>query len=120
MKLVSKFLLYVGIALLVVTAILAGAAISTEARVTFPVRWVAFAVWTGFLVFGMLKLNLPYLRKRSYWTAAFVFLGLHCLLFAYLLERFSNWRAIWFLPAIALELLFFHVVMAEFWIRAKK
>ena len=108
-KIIQRFLLYVGIALVVLAVFFAFVVLSKGAKV--PWQWVALAVWTGLLFWVTIRQSRAYWRYVGFWLAIAGLLVVHSLFFIAILRVYPQWREIWYWPVVVVEGGFFGAIL---------
>src|SRR5690348_7521082 len=97
-KLIQRFFLYVGLAL-VALAVLALIVVLTHGA-SVPSRWVALIVYTFGLFWVAIRQSREYWQYAAFWLAIFGLLVIHSLAFVAVLRGYPQWRGIWFMPIV--------------------
>jgi hypothetical protein len=77
--------------------------ISTKAGIAVAWRWIALSYWAGFLIWLICRLNKANLRQVKFWVTLFCLLLIHITAFVVLLQRYPEWRLIWYVPIVVIE-----------------
>ncbi len=77
--------------------------ISIKAGIAVEWRWIALSYWTGFLIWLVCKLNKANLRQVKFWVTLFGLLLVHVIAFVVVLQRYPEWRLIWYVPIVVIE-----------------
>ena len=101
-KIIQRFLLYVGIALLVLL-VLAAFIILTKGRVRPSGGWIGFAGCTALLFWLTIRQSRELWRRVGYWFTMVGLLVVHSLAFIAVLRAYPEWRMIWFAPVVIVE-----------------
>lgn len=100
-KIVQRFLLYVGIALVVLVVTAVAIVLSKGTKVSGG--WIALAVYTAGLFWVTIKQSKTYWGRPSFWAAIAGLLVVHLLAFVAVLRAYPEWRGIWFWPVVIVE-----------------
>jgi hypothetical protein len=100
-KIVRRFLLYVGIALVVLVVTAVAIVLSKGAKVSGG--WIALAVYTAGLFLVTIKQSKTFWGRPSFWAAIAGLLVVHLLAFVAVLRAYPEWRGIWFWPVVIVE-----------------
>jgi hypothetical protein len=100
-KIVQRFFLYVGIALVVLAVFAAVIILSKGAKL--PSEWLALGVFTSCLFWITIRQSRAYWGRPGFWLATSGLLVVHLLLFIAVLRGYPQWRGIWFVPVIIAE-----------------
>jgi hypothetical protein len=100
---VRRFLLYVGIAIVVLLLVGAAVVLTKGAIGGVAWPWVALAVFTVGLFWVVIKQSRAYWRHVSFWLVIAALLVVHLLAFTAILRAYPQWREIWFWPIIVVE-----------------
>jgi hypothetical protein len=108
-KIVQRFFLYVGIALVVLAVFAAVIVLSKGAKL--PSAWLALGVFTSCLFWITIRQSRAYWGRPGFWLATTGLLVVHLLLFIAVLRGYPQWRGIWFVPVIIAEGGLFGVIL---------
>jgi hypothetical protein len=100
----ARLPLYVGLALAVLLAcgLVTWALVATGLQLP-PRRWGAFAVFTPFVFWFVVRQSRRHWRRASFWLAAAGLLACHIGLFALVLTEYPEWPPVWFAPVSIVE-----------------
>lgn len=103
---------YVGIGLLVVVGIVGFEALhGVRGSFHIEARWAGLALWTP-LIFGLVIRNLrKYWRLLTFWMALAALLAIHLLAFVVILQRYPEWRPVWFMFVAIVESVFLSTIL---------
>ena len=85
--------------------------ISIKTGIVVAWRWIALSYWTGFLVWLLCRLHKPNLKQVKFWLTLFCLLLIHVIAFAAVLQRYPEWRLIWYVPIVVIEALCMGLVL---------
>lgn len=108
-RIVGRFLLYVGIALVVLAVFFAFIVLSRGAKL--PWQWVALAVWTAGLFWITIRQSRTYWNRVGFWLTIAGLLVVHLLFFIAILRVYPKWREIWYWPIVVVEGGFFGAIL---------
>jgi hypothetical protein len=108
-KIVQRFFLYVGIALVVLAVFAVVIVLSKGAKL--PSGWLALGVFTSCLFWITIRQSRAYWNRPGFWLATIGLLLVHLLLFIAILRGYPQWRGIWFVPIIIVEGGLFGVIL---------
>lgn len=95
--------MYLALALGCLAVIAAGVFVGIKTGFVIPRQWVALALFTGGLLFAMIKTYQRYWRRLAFWLALAGLLGIHLVVFFAILQHFPEFRPIWYVPAVIAE-----------------
>jgi hypothetical protein len=108
-KIVQRFLLYVGVAFVVLAVFFAFIVLSKGAKV--PWQWVALTMWTALLFWITIRQSRAYWRHVGFWLTIAGLLVVHLLFFIAILRVYPQWREIWYWPIVVVEGGFFGAIL---------
>jgi hypothetical protein len=99
-KLMSRFLLYIAIALgvLAVCTLLVAIGIRTGHTRDVPVGWFGLAGFTPLVFWAVTKSLKRYWKRPAFWFAVAGLMMLHVLAAVAILLRYPQWPLLWFIP----------------------
>jgi FtsH-binding integral membrane protein len=77
--------------------------LSVKTGITVPKRWFGLCIWTGLLVFFVLRRYKKHLKQTKFWLIFLGFLLIHLLAFILILRWYPNWGLGWFVPIFIVE-----------------
>ena len=77
--------------------------ISVKAGIVIAWRWIALSYWTGFLIWLICKVHKSHLKQVKFWVTLFGLLLIHVIAFVAVLQRYPDWRLIWYVPIVVIE-----------------
>lgn len=95
-KIVQRFFLYIGIALVVLVVFAVAIVLSKGSKLSGV--WIALAVYTSGLFWITIRQSRGYWRRPGFWLAIAGLLVVHLLAFVAILRAYPQWRVIWFWP----------------------
>jgi len=101
LALIGEGLKLFGIAVACLVIIGLAVVVSARTGIVIPARWFGLIVWTGFLVWVILRQYKSQLRQTRFWIAFLVLLVIHVVVFARILQQYPDWRMAWF-PLVAI------------------
>jgi len=102
-KIVQRFFLYVGIALVILAVFAAAIILSKGAVGRVSGAWTALAVFTLGLFWVIVRQSRAYWRRLDFWLTIAGLLVVHLLMFVAVLRVYPRWREIWFVPVVIVE-----------------
>jgi hypothetical protein len=105
---VRRSLFYLGLAIASLAIFSLIFAISMH--VTLPFRWVTMAVFTGILLFTLVKIKRPYWKRRLFWLICTGVLVVHLAIFVPILRSYPGFRLVWWIPILTVEAAVFSVI----------
>lgn len=105
MKLGTRFLLYVAIALgvLAACALFIAIAVYTGHAQRLPVGWFGLAGFTPLVFWVVVKSLKRHWKRLTFWFAVAALLVLHLFVFVAILLHFPEWPLLWFIPVSFVE-----------------
>ena|ERR1700722_16313631 len=85
--------------------------ISIKTGIVVAWRWIALSYWTAFLVWLLCRLHKPNLKRVKFWLTLFCLLLIHVIAFVAVLQRYPEWRLIWYVPIVVIEAQFMGLVL---------
>jgi hypothetical protein len=77
--------------------------LSIKTGIVVPGRWVALGYWTGFLILLICRQYKRYLKHVKFWFTFLCVLLIHVIAFIAVLQRYPDWRLIWYVPVVIVE-----------------
>jgi hypothetical protein len=106
-QLVRRGLFLLGIALCCLLVFALFFALSIRTGIAVPFRWVMLGLFTGILVYSLVKTQRQYWRRIGFWLVCLAAIVTHLAIFVPLLSMYPNFRPIWLIPAVVAEAAFF-------------
>jgi hypothetical protein len=115
MRLGSRFLLYIAIALgvLAICALLVAIAIYTGHTRRLPVGWFGLVGFTPLIFWTVIKSLRRCWKRAGFWFAVAALLALHLLAFVATLLRYPQWPLLWFVPVSMVEAGLFVMILGK-------
>lgn len=109
---------YVGIGLILAGFIVGIAWISVKYRLNWPgIRWFGLAFITPLAFWYPAQMFKVFWKRVTFWLVFSTLVALHVLAFARILQRYPDWRLVWFIPTTIIEgmlvILILHAVFPE-------
>jgi hypothetical protein len=77
--------------------------ISAKTGIVVPFRWAELCFWTGFLLWVICRQYNTYLKQFRFWFALLCLILIHLIAFIIVLQRYPDWRSIWYVPIVVIE-----------------
>ena len=106
-----RLLVDVGVGLGIITAAALLLVFSIVTGKGVPSRWGAFAVFTPFVFWFVVRQSRRHWHQPSFWLATTVLLVAHIGLFVFVLTRYPDWPPIWFAPVSIVEVGLFSLTL---------
>jgi hypothetical protein len=74
-------------------------------------RWIGLSYWTGCVILLMCRLYEPNLKQLKFWFTLFCLSLTHVIAFIAVLQRYPEWRLIWYVPIVVIESQFMGLVL---------
>lgn len=100
-KIVQRFFVYIGIALVVLVVFGVAIVLSKGAKISGD--WIALAVYTAGLFWVTIRQSKRYWHRPGFWLAIAGLLVVHSLAFVVILRAYPQFRGIWFWPIVIVE-----------------
>jgi hypothetical protein len=108
-KLVRRFFLYVGIALTVLAVIAVFIVLTKDAQISGG--WIGLVGYTSLLFWVTISKSRERWHRPMFWLAVAGLLAVHLLAFVAILRSYPQWRMIWFMPVVIIEVGLFSVIL---------
>jgi hypothetical protein len=114
-KMGSRFLLYVGIALgvLIACALFVLIAVYTGHTRELPIGWFGLAGFTPLIFWAVIKSLRKYWNCPTFWVAVLALLIVHLLAFVAVLLHYPRWPLLWFIPVSFVEAGVFLMILGK-------
>jgi hypothetical protein len=100
-KIVQRFFVYIGIALVVLVVFGVTIVLSKGAKISGD--WIALTIYTSGLFWVTIRQSRRYWRRPGFWLAIAGLLVVHLLAFVAILRAYPQFRGIWFWPIVIAE-----------------
>jgi len=100
---IRRSLLYLGIALASLAVFALIFLLSVRSGLSVPFPWVMLGVFSGVLVFCMLKYFRPFWNRPALWLCCAGVLVVHLAIFIPILRSYPEFRPVWFVPIVIVE-----------------
>lgn len=105
-----RILLYFGLAIASLAILGFVFAITVRTGITISATWGWLVLFTGVLIFTMLKIYRPYWRRSGFWIALAGALAAHSVIFILLLRAYPEFKPAWYVPIIVAEAVIFGTI----------
>ena len=109
-RIIRQSFVYLGIAITVLIAIAGAVFLNLRTDIAIPRQWIAFSVFTVILAFAMVKTYRRYWKRPAFWLALAALLAIHLAVLIPIVERFPEFKPIWYIPVMVAEGATFGVV----------
>lgn len=113
LRIFKKAVLYVGLAVAFLAFIGVIIFITRTTGFTIPFRWVGLVLFTGVLAWVIFSQFRYLTRKPRFWPAVCAIFAVHFVVLTGLLWYLPDWRLIWFIPVVFIEVAATSVVMEK-------
>jgi hypothetical protein len=100
---VRRLFLYFGLALAALAIFSLIFALSVRTHIVIPFRWVMLTLFTGLLLYTMIKTDRTLWAVPGFWLLCFGFLGIHLAVFISVLRIYPDFRPVWYVPVVVAE-----------------
>ena len=94
-QIVRRSFLYLGLAIVPLAIFSLFFFLSIATHIIVPFRWVMLAVFTGLLLFTIIKTDREYWNRPFFWLTCGCVLAFHLALFIPLLRNYPEFRVVW-------------------------
>jgi len=108
-KVVRRSLLYLGLAFagLIIAALLVVLTVYTGVDPQSTSHGIFLAIWTGFLLWWVIKSYRSLWKRVSFWVIISALLSVHLVAWLIVLRSYPHWPPLWFVPSVVIEGLLF-------------
>jgi hypothetical protein len=106
-RIVRRSFLYLGLALAGLAVVTLVVLTGKRYHISVPFQWIYLAVFTGALTYGIFKTSWEYCRRVSFWLLYLVSISVHLGAFIYLINLYPEFKPIWYIPIVLMELTVF-------------